>query len=205
NPVASTAQSLPGELQGPGPGPQENGSAMTNWRRFANPALMIIAIALPLAAPHEYVMGVIARVCLYSILALGLHIVVGFAGLLDLAYVAFLGIGSHTYAFLASPQYGVHLPFLVALPIVVVISAILGVLIGAPTLRLRGDYLAIVTLGFGEIASQLASNGTVFGFNLTNGDTGIPVIDPIGTGPFGNIVGVPKALVHFAHPFLLLL
>ena len=65
--------------------------------------------------PNNYVMGVIARICLYSLLALGLNIVVGFAGLLDIGYVAFFGIGSYTYAFLASPHFGLHLPFVAAL------------------------------------------------------------------------------------------
>src|SRR5207249_3366917 len=85
----------------------------------------------------------------------GLILVVGFAGLLDLGYVAFFGIGSYLYAFLASTHFGLHLPFLLAVPIVVVLTAFSGILIGAPTLRLRGDYLAIVTLGFGEITYLL--------------------------------------------------
>ena len=94
----------------------------------------------------------IARICLYSCWRSGLNIVIGFVGLLDLGYVAFFGIGSvRLCRLLASPQFGIHLPFLLALPIVVLVSATFGVLIGAPTLRLRGDYLAIVTLGFGEI------------------------------------------------------
>ena len=106
----------------------------------------------PLLAPNDYVVGVLARICLYALLALGFNIVVGFAGLLDIGYVAFFGIGSYVYAFLASPHFGLHLPFLAghgdrrSLA-----TATSGVLIGAPTLRLRGDYLAIVTLGFGEI------------------------------------------------------
>jgi branched-chain amino acid transport system permease protein len=149
---------------------------VTDLRRSANPALVFIALALPFVAPNEYVMGVIARICLYSILALGLNIVVGFAGLLDLGYVAFFGIGSYTYAFLASPQFGIHLPFLVALPIVVVTSAIFGLLIGAPTLRLRGDYLAIVTLGFGEITYILLIN-LDRPINITGGPSGIISID----------------------------
>ena len=149
---------------------------MTDIRRLANPALVLIALALPFAAPNEYVMGVIARICLYSILALGLNIVVGFAGLLDLGYVAFFGIGSYTYAFLASPQFGIHLPFWVALPAVVLTSAMFGVLIGAPTLRLRGDYLAIVTLGFGEITYILLIN-LDRPINITGGPSGIISID----------------------------
>src|SRR3954470_16865281 len=83
---------------------------------------------------------------LFAMLALGLNIVVGYAGLLDLGYIAFFAVGAYSYALLASPQFGVHLPFLVVLPIGALVAAFFGVLLGAPTLRLRGDYLAIVTL-----------------------------------------------------------
>jgi branched-chain amino acid transport system permease protein len=147
------------------------------WRHLLTAGLVLAAMAIPFLAPNEYVMGVIARICLYSILALGLNIVVGFAGLLDLGYVAFFGIGSYTYALLASPQFGLHLPFLFALPIVVLVSTIFGVLIGAPTLRLRGDYLAIVTLGFGEITYILLIN-LDRPINITGGPSGIISIDP---------------------------
>src|SRR5213594_1589520 len=118
-----------------------------------------------------------ARICLYATLALGLNIVVGFAGLLDLGYVAFFGIGSYTYAFLASPHFGIHLPFFVALSLATVVTAASGIMIGAPTLRLRGDYLAIVTLGFGEITYLLLINGDR-PVNITGGPSGIIGIDP---------------------------
>jgi branched-chain amino acid transport system permease protein len=140
-------------------------------------ALGAIALVAPLAAPNDYVIGVLARICLYASLALGLNIVVGFAGLLDIGYVAFFGIGSYLYAFLASPHFGLHLPFFMALPIVVLGTALCGVLIGAPTLRLRGDYLAIVTLGFGEITYLLLLN-LDRPVNITNGPSGIIEIDP---------------------------
>jgi branched-chain amino acid transport system permease protein len=132
-------------------------------------------------APNDYWVGVMARICLYATLALGLNIVVGFAGLLDLGYVAFFGIGSYLYAFLASPHFGVHLPFLVAVPIVVALTAVSGILIGAPTLRLRGDYLAIVTLGFGEITYLLLIN-LDRPVNITGGPSGIIGIDPPALG-----------------------
>jgi branched-chain amino acid transport system permease protein len=135
------------------------------------------ALLLPLLAPNDYWIAVAARICLYATLALGLNIVVGYAGLLDLGYVAFFGIGSYLYAFLASPHFGLHLPFLLALPIVVVVTAISGILIGAPTLRLRGDYLAIVTLGFGEIVYLLLIN-LDRPINITGGASGIVSIDP---------------------------
>ena len=140
-------------------------------------ALGAIALIAPLLSPSDYVTGVLARICLYATLALGLNIVVGFAGLLDIGYVAFFGIGSYLYAFLASPQFGIHLPFLLALPLVIAGTAAFGVLIGAPTLRLGGDYLAIVTLGFGEITYLLLLN-LDRPVNITNGPSGIIEIDP---------------------------
>ncbi|MFO1350380.1 MAG: ABC transporter ATP-binding protein [Gammaproteobacteria bacterium] len=140
-------------------------------------ALGLIALVAPLASPNDYITGVMARICLYSTLALGLNIVVGFAGLLDIGYVAFFGIGSYFYAFLASPHFGLHLPFLLAVPLVVAATALFGIMIGAPTLRLRGDYLAIVTLGFGEITYLLLLN-LDRPINITNGASGIISIDP---------------------------
>jgi branched-chain amino acid transport system permease protein len=147
------------------------------WQRSLSWALGFSSLFIPLIVPNDYVMGVITRICLYALLALGLNIVVGFAGLLDLGYVAFFGIGSYVYSFLASPQFGIHLPFLVVLPIVVLVTAVSGILIGAPTLRLRGDYLAIVTLGFGEITYILLIN-LDRPVNITGGPSGIIRIDP---------------------------
>jgi branched-chain amino acid transport system permease protein len=151
------------------------------WQRRTAWALGVIALVGPLIAPNDYWIGVMARICLYATLALGLNVVVGFAGLLDLGYVAFFGIGSYLYAFLASPHFGLHLPFLVALPIIVALTAISGILIGAPTLRLRGDYLAIVTLGFGEITYLLLIN-LDRPINITGGPSGIIKIDPPALG-----------------------
>jgi branched-chain amino acid transport system permease protein len=147
------------------------------WQPQAAIGLTALALAAPLIVPNDYVMGVIARICLYSLLALGLNIVVGFAGLLDLGYVAFFGIGSYVYAFLASPHFGIHLPFIVILPIIVAVTAVSGILIGAPTLRLRGDYLAIVTLGFGEITYLLLVN-LDRPIDITGGPSGLISIDP---------------------------
>ena len=146
-------------------------------QRIAFVGLAALALLAPLAAPNDYVMGVIARICLYAVLALGLNIVVGFAGLLDIGYVAFFGIGSYMYAFLASPHFGLHLPFLLALPIVVATTAVSGVIIGAPTLRVRGDYLAMVTLGFGEIVYLLLVN-LDRPIDITGGPSGIIGVDP---------------------------
>jgi branched-chain amino acid transport system permease protein len=164
---------------------------MTNAHRKLALAAALGAIALiaPLLAPSDYVVGVLARICLYATLGLGLNVVVGFAGLLDIGYVAFFGIGSYVYAFMASPQFGLHLPFLLALPIVVLVTALFGILIGAPTLRLGGDYLAIVTLGFGEITYLLLLN-LDRPINITNGPSGIIDIDApalLGHAMHGNI------------------
>jgi branched-chain amino acid transport system permease protein len=120
---------------------------------------------------------------LYVLLALGLNIVVGFAGLLDLGYIAFYAVGAYTYALLASPQFGLHLPFWVVLPIGALVAAFFGVLLGAPTLKLRGDYLAIVTLGFGEIV-RIFLNNLSRPVNVTNGPQGIARIDPFSLGGF---------------------
>ena len=120
---------------------------------------------------------------LYVLLALGLNIVVGFAGLLDLGYVAFYAVGAYAYALLASPHFNIHLPFWVILPVGAAIAALFGVLLGAPTLRLRGDYLAIVTLGFGEIV-RIFLNNLSRPVNLTNGPQGIVGIDPFSFGEF---------------------
>jgi branched-chain amino acid transport system permease protein len=118
---------------------------------------------------------------LYVMLALGLNIVVGFAGLLDLGYVAFYAVGAYFYAILASPHFDIHLPFWLLLPGGALIACVFGVLLGAPTLRLRGDYLAIVTLGFGEII-RIFLNNLNAPVNVTNGPQGINLIDPIRIG-----------------------
>ena len=115
---------------------------------------------------------------LYVMLALGLNIVVGYAGLLDLGYIAFYAVGAYCYALLASPQFGLHLPFWAVLPIGAAVAGLFGVLLGAPTLRLRGDYLAIVTLGFGEII-RIFLNNLNAPVNITNGPQGINQIDPV--------------------------
>ena len=120
---------------------------------------------------------------LYCLLALGLNIVVGFAGLLDLGYIAFYAVGAYTYALLSSPHFGLHLPFWVILPIGAAVAAFFGVLLGTPTLKLRGDYLAIVTLGFGEIV-RIFLNNLSRPVNMTNGPQGIAGIDPLRIGSF---------------------
>ena len=174
-------------------------------QRLAFAGLGAVALLAPLVVPNDYVMGVIARICLYALLALGLNIVVGFAGLLDIGYVAFFGIGSYVYAFLSSPHFGLHLPFLLTLPIVVAATAVSGVIIGAPTLRVRGDYLAMVTLGFGEIVYLLLVN-LDRPLNITGGPSGIIGVDPpalAGLAPGSNVEYYFLFLVFLAFAVLM--
>jgi branched-chain amino acid transport system permease protein len=156
------------------------------WRWAAWIAIAVLLLALPFVV--EAVLGrswvrITAVALLFVMLALGLNIVVGFAGLLDLGYIAFFAVGAYSYALLASPQFAVHWPFLVLLPLGAAFAAVFGILLGAPTLRLRGDYLAIVTLGFGEII-RVFLNNLNRPVNITNGPQGITLIDPLQIGGF---------------------
>jgi branched-chain amino acid transport system permease protein len=151
-------------------------------------ALYLAAAALLLAAPFlvDALFGrtwvrIVDVALLFVMLALGLNIVVGFAGLLDLGYIAFFAVGAYSYALLASPQFAIHWPFIALLPLGALVAAFFGVLLGAPTLRLRGDYLAIVTLGFGEII-RIFLNNLNRPYNITNGPQGITLIDPLQIG-----------------------
>jgi branched-chain amino acid transport system permease protein len=156
---------------------------------------------LPLFGPFPQV-GTMVVMMIFTIMALGLNFVVGYAGLLDLGYVAFYAMGAYMAGWFASSQFskqklnfgavglyegwtGFHVSIWLVLLMAGIATAIIGVIIGLPTLRLRGDYLAIVTLGFGEIMPQIARNGNDFfgtGFNLTNGTGGITPIDGPGFG-----------------------
>jgi ABC-type branched-subunit amino acid transport system permease subunit len=117
---------------------------------------------------------------LYVLLGLGLNVVVGYAGLLDLGYVAFFGFGAYFYAELSSEHYGIHWPASVSIPVVVLSTALLGLVLGIPSRRLLGDYLAIVTLFFGQafVVFVNAANPTFAGKGLTGGPNGIADIDP---------------------------
>jgi branched-chain amino acid transport system permease protein len=162
------------------------------WKRDPRVAWAIyIALgALLLALPYltDWVAGrawvrIAAFALLYIMLALGLNIVVGYAGLLDLGYVAFFAVGAYFYALLASPHFNLHLPFWMLLPGSAILACMFGVLLGAPTLRLRGDYLAIVTLGFGEII-RIFLNNLNAPVNITNGPQGVNLVDAIHVGGF---------------------
>ena len=162
---------------------------MKNWlnpRSLFGIALITAAlVALPfvVATGGQAWVRILNFAILYVFLALGLNIVVGFAGLLDLGYIAFYAVGAYVYALLASPHFGLHLPFWVILPIGAAVACVFGVLLGSPTLKLRGDYLAIVTLGFGEIV-RIFLNNLNAPINITNGPQGITLIDPVAIGSF---------------------
>jgi branched-chain amino acid transport system permease protein len=179
------------------------------WRqstglRFA--AYAAIAVLL-LAAPFiiEWTLGrawvrITDVALLFVMLALGLNIVVGYAGLLDLGYIAFFAVGAYTYALLASPQFDLHWSFVALLPLGAIVAAFFGVMLGTPTLRLRGDYLAIVTLGFGEII-RIFLNNLNRPYNITNGPQGITLIDPLSIagaslGKTQTIAGITFASLH---------
>jgi branched-chain amino acid transport system permease protein len=148
--------------------------------------LVMAALLLVLPFAADSLLGrtwvrIIDVALLFTMLALGLNIVVGFAGLLDLGYIAFFAVGAYSYALLASPQFDIHGPFVLLLPLGALVAAVFGTLLGAPTLRLRGDYLAIVTLGFGEI-TRIFLNNLNRPVNITNGPQGITLIDPLHAG-----------------------
>src|SRR3954470_16536672 len=130
----------------------------------------------PIVEPSGYVRQVAFLTVLYMLLALGLNVVVGWGGLLDLGYVAFYGIGAYAYALLDSPHYGIHLPTLVSVPLIVLVGAAAGLVLGLPSWRLTGDYLAIVTLFFLQLFQTVTTNWQ----NVTGGPFGILNIDPYG-------------------------
>jgi branched-chain amino acid transport system permease protein len=180
--------------------------------------VVLLAILFPLLYdPLSGFLDATTTALAYVVMALGLNIVVGFAGLLDLGYVAFFAIGAYTMGWLGSGFYsyvnhgkgvhvfasefasklpGIHLNFLLVLIAAAIIAAALGVLIGTPTLRLRGDYIAIVTLAFGEIIGRVAVNGDsvkIGKYALTAGRQGITPVDPIklpGLAPFSNAINL---------------
>jgi len=164
----------------------------------------LIAIALAVlpfvaALAGQAWVRIINFAMIYIMLALGLNIVVGFAGLLDLGYIAFYAVGAYVYALLASPHFGIHMPFWIILPIGAAVACIFGVLLGTPTLKLRGDYLAIVTLGFGEII-RIFLNNLNAPVNVTNGPQGVNLIDPFRIGSFSFSKAETIAGVSFSGP-----
>ncbi|MEO8303660.1 MAG: ABC transporter ATP-binding protein [Betaproteobacteria bacterium] len=153
------------------------------WVGIALVAVALIVLPWVLAGIGTAWVRITNLAILFVLLSLGLNIVVGFAGLLDLGYIAFYAVGAYVYALLASPHFDLHLPFWIILPLGAAVACLFGVLLGAPTLKLRGDYLAIVTLGFGEII-RIFLNNLSQPVNLTNGPQGITLIDPFRIGSF---------------------
>ncbi|GAA5658023.1 MULTISPECIES: branched-chain amino acid ABC transporter permease [Brucella] len=142
-------------------------------------AFLVLAavVALIIATPFlpNYYIRVVNGLLIYILLGIGLNIVIGYAGLLDLGFVAFYAVGAYTYGLLASPQFDLHFSFFTILLIAVFLGAMTGILLGIPVLKLRGDYLAIVTLGFGEIIRIVINNVDW----LTGGPQGIARLDKL--------------------------
>jgi branched-chain amino acid transport system permease protein len=160
-------------------------------------AIVILLAAAAIAVPFvggDYIAAVGLTIITYAILGLGLNIVVGYAGLLDLGYAAFFAIGAYATALLETL---VHLSFWETIPASILLAAASGVVIGYPTLRLHSDYLAIVTLGFGEIVRIIATN-----LEITGGPNGIYGIDP--PSLFGYEITSPRALYELGMGFLLI-
>ena len=167
---------------------------------FVYPFIVETLQELPLIGDFVPRTGSMVIMLIYTMMALGLNIVVGYAGLLDLGYVAFYAAGAYTAGWFASLQFedvtfhflsdggdepGIHISVWLVLVAAGAFTALVGIAIGLPTLRLRGDYLAIVTLGFGEIVPQFVRNAdSLGGFDLTNGTFGIAPIDSLGFGSF---------------------
>jgi len=131
--------------------------------------LLVAVLAYYVNQLNSTQLDTVFLVALSALLGLGLNIVVGYAGLLDLGFVAFFAIGAYTWGTLNSPFFGLHYPYVLVAPLAVALAALAGVLLGIPVLKLRGDYLAIVTLGFGEIIGRLSNNLAP----LTGGAVGI--------------------------------
>jgi branched-chain amino acid transport system permease protein len=179
-------------------------------------AAAVLLLVLPSVAQYagNFWVRIIDFALLYVLLALGLNIVVGYAGLLDLGYIAFYAVGAYMFGLLASPHLsetfpairalfpgGLHTPLWVVIPLGAAIAGMFGVLLGAPTLKLRGDYLAIVTLGFGEIIRVFLNNLDA-PVNITNGPKGLLQIDSLKLpfvgfdfGKNGELFGLPVSSV----------
>ncbi|MEO5634550.1 branched-chain amino acid ABC transporter permease [Gaiella sp.] len=196
-------------------------SAVGNRNAVAVVVLVVLALiyptiveslsSLPLIGDFVPSTDSMVVMVVFSTMAIGLNMVVGYAGLLDLGYVAFYAVGAYTAGWFASQQFdqwsfqfgsvgvgasvpGIHISMWVVLLVAGLLTMVAGILIGLPTLRLRGDYLAIVTLGFGEIVPQFVRNAdNVGGFDLTHGTFGISPIDSLGFGAIGAAIGLPES------------
>jgi branched-chain amino acid transport system permease protein len=168
------------------------GSSGTRRRPWVRPVVMLVGVlaayALPLVRPPFLTTtdsdfgGVMVTAVSYALVAVGLNIVIGYAGLLDLGYVGFYAVGAYTTGVLTSQHW--HWPFFLALPLAIAVTMVTGVILGAPTLRVRGDYLAIVTLGFGEIIRITVLNTEWVGASA--GIKDIPSPPSVGPNPLGS-------------------
>jgi branched-chain amino acid transport system permease protein len=194
---------------------------MTRWLKTALAGLALGILMPTLGTINGYYLEVATQVGIFVALALGLNIVVGLAGLLDLGYVAFYAVGAYTWAIFGSPQAGQFIPesvtrfplggqwFFLFLLLGVMVAGTAGVILGLPVLRLRGDYLAIVTLGFGEVIRVLANNLDK-PINFTNGPKGITPITrpPLFFQPLLDLLGIdaaPSVLYPIYFYFMVLL
>jgi ABC-type branched-subunit amino acid transport system permease subunit len=180
--VARSAERT-GQRQGPAGDVLRALDRVPRWALFATGGLL--AALLPTVTSNDYVIRVGVVTLIFTLLALGLNVSVGLAGLLDLGYVAYYGIGAYGYSMLSSSQFGVHWPTWATVPLVLCIAFGVGVLLALPSRRLVGDYLAIVTLFFGEIFYTIATQGyhvpliTINGsHDFTGGPNGIANVDP---------------------------
>ena len=189
---------------------------------FLIAALALLILPLLAQSVGNFWVRMLDFALLYVLLALGLNIVVGYAGLLDLGYVAFYAVGAYMFGLLASPHLsenfaavralfpqGLHLAFWAVIPLGAALAGLAGMLLGAPTLKLRGDYLAIVTLGFGEIV-RVFMNNLDRPVNITNGPKGLAQIDSIkffglDFGKTGDLFGMPfSSVTKYYYLFLVL-
>lgn len=150
------------------------------YGRFVAPAITVLAFALiPLFVKSNYWIRVLDSAGIYIMMALGLNVILGYTGLLNLGYAAYYAIGAYMWAILGSPHLGIHWNFWVVFFLAGLAAGIAGYLLAIPGLKLKGDYLALVTIGFGESIRILANN-----LKLTNAAMGISQIDPMTIGPF---------------------
>lgn len=189
-PTASTAAASATRKPGRTGGPlarvaASSGRVRAGWKL----ALLLLAALAPVVVTNDYVVSLGMQVEVMMCLALGLNIVVGYAGLLDLGFAAFFAIGAYTTGLLA---LNLHWPILATLPVSVLMALVGAVIVGTPTLRLRRDYLAVVTLGFGEVVQLVVNN-----LDQTGGPTGIFGIPPLEIGGFQIVTPTGNYYVFF--------
>ena len=169
---------------------------ITKIGKFSIAMLVILGFAvIPLVIHNNYYIRILILAGIYAMMALGLNIIFGYTGMLNLGYAAYFAVGAYMWAILASPKFNLHWPFLVVFFLAGLAAGILGYLLAIPGLKLKGDYLALVTIGFGESIRILANN-----MSFTNGAMGITTIDPIRIGSF-----VAKSVQDYYYLLLVIL